>query len=74
MFPQPEDPKGDPQKWSEEEMRLWLNNVSWIYLSTSPAYESGSDELPKRNLQSTGKETREELLARIAANVRAPRV
>jgi hypothetical protein len=28
MFPQVEDPKGDPQKWSEEEMRAWLNNVS----------------------------------------------
>ena len=27
MFPQTEDPKGDPQKWSEEEMRQWLNNV-----------------------------------------------
>jgi hypothetical protein len=27
MFPQTEDPKGDPQKWSEEEMRAWLNNV-----------------------------------------------
>jgi hypothetical protein len=28
MFPQTEDPKGDHQKWSEEEMRAWLNNVS----------------------------------------------
>jgi hypothetical protein len=27
MFPQGEDPKGDPQKWSEEDMRRWLNNV-----------------------------------------------
>lgn len=27
MFPQTEDPKGDPSKWSVEEMRLWLNNV-----------------------------------------------
>ncbi|KAM0701091.1 hypothetical protein Q7P35_011452 [Cladosporium inversicolor] len=53
MFPQLQDPKGDPQKWTDEEMRVWLNN---------------------RNLQCTGKETREELLARIEANKRAPTV
>jgi len=33
IFPQAEDPKGDPQKWSEEEMRRWLRNVSLIELS-----------------------------------------
>jgi hypothetical protein len=27
MFPQLQDPKGDPQKWTEEEMRQWLNSV-----------------------------------------------
>lgn len=27
MFPQPEDPKGDPQNWTEEQMRQWLKNV-----------------------------------------------
>jgi len=27
IFPQPEDPKGDPQKWTEEEMRRWLRHV-----------------------------------------------
>ena len=27
MFPQLQDPKGDPQKWTDEEMRVWLNNV-----------------------------------------------
>ncbi|KAM0721679.1 hypothetical protein Q7P37_002604 [Cladosporium fusiforme] len=52
MFPQREDPRGDPQTWSEEDLRLWLNS---------------------RDLQCTGKETREELLARVEANMRAPR-
>lgn len=27
MFPQREDPKGDPQTWSEEDLRHWLNSV-----------------------------------------------
>jgi len=27
IFPQADDPKGDPQKWTEEEMRRWLRNV-----------------------------------------------
>ena len=38
MFPQTEDPKGDPQKWSEEEMRAWLNNVR-LNLSHEKEYE-----------------------------------
>lgn len=28
MFPQQEEPKGDPRNWSEEDMRRWLDNVS----------------------------------------------
>ena len=74
MFPQSEDPKGDPQKWTEAEMRQWLNNVglrlllgvlfnAWLFAKL----------LLQSNLQSTGKETREELLARVEANMRAPR-
>jgi hypothetical protein len=38
MFPQTEDPKGDPQKWSEDEMRAWLNNVR-LNLSYEKEYE-----------------------------------
>lgn len=29
MFPQQEEPKGDPRNWSEEDMRRWLDNVSF---------------------------------------------
>lgn len=28
MFPQAEDPKGEPEKWTDEEMRRWLRSVS----------------------------------------------
>lgn len=28
MFPAAEDPKGNPENWSEEEMMRWLKNVS----------------------------------------------
>jgi hypothetical protein len=27
LFPQLQDPKGNPEKWTDEEMRFWLNNV-----------------------------------------------
>ncbi|KIW01629.1 hypothetical protein, variant [Verruconis gallopava] len=27
MFPKEPDPKGDPETWSLEELRRWLNNV-----------------------------------------------
>lgn len=27
MFPAQEDPKGDPEKWTDDEMRRWLNAV-----------------------------------------------
>lgn len=33
LFPAAEDPKGDPENWSEVEMERWLNNV--IKLSRS---------------------------------------
>ncbi|QIX00103.1 hypothetical protein AMS68_005620 [Peltaster fructicola] len=26
MFPQAEDPKGEPEKWTDEEMRRWLRS------------------------------------------------
>ncbi|KAK3642803.1 hypothetical protein LTR56_010629 [Elasticomyces elasticus] len=53
MFPQAADPKGEPETWSEEDMKRWLNS---------------------RNLMAGSTATREELLARVKANMRAPRV
>jgi len=32
MFPQLQDPKGNPEKWTDEEMRFWLNNVCSLQL------------------------------------------
>ncbi len=28
MFPQAADPKGDPENWTEEDMKRWLDSVS----------------------------------------------
>ena len=28
MFPKQDDPKGDPEKWTEDEMKRWLIAVS----------------------------------------------
>ncbi len=28
LFPKQADPKGDPEKWTEDEMKRWLNAVS----------------------------------------------
>ncbi|KAH9844499.1 ORF (Precursor) [Teratosphaeria destructans] len=53
LFPKEEDPKGEPETWSEDEMRRWLNS---------------------RNLMAGSTATREDLLARVRANMRAPRV
>ncbi|KAK5113858.1 hypothetical protein LTR85_010391 [Meristemomyces frigidus] len=53
MFPQQEDPKGEPETWSEDDMKRWLN---------------------ARNLMAGNTATREELIARVKANMRAPRV
>ncbi|KAK3648633.1 hypothetical protein LTR22_013267 [Elasticomyces elasticus] len=30
MFPQAADPKGEPETWSEEDMKRWLNSVRWV--------------------------------------------
>ncbi|KAK0864305.1 hypothetical protein LTR57_007898 [Friedmanniomyces endolithicus] len=53
MFPQAADPKGEPENWTEEDMKRWLDS---------------------RNLMAGSTATREELLARVKANMRAPRV
>ncbi|KAK3715707.1 hypothetical protein LTR37_006932 [Vermiconidia calcicola] len=52
MFPKPEDPKGEPENWTEDEMKRWLN---------------------ARNLMAGSSATKEELLARVKANMRAPK-
>ncbi|KAH6611411.1 hypothetical protein Trco_001431 [Trichoderma cornu-damae] len=51
MFPAQEDPKGDPETWTREEMRRWL---------------------AARNLFPHKSDTREQLLARVLANMRHP--
>ncbi|THY20322.1 hypothetical protein D6D01_06803 [Aureobasidium pullulans] len=51
IFPQQADPTGEPENWTEEEMRRWLNS---------------------RNLMASSSSTKEELLARVKANMRAP--
>ncbi len=28
MFPQAADPKGEPENWTEEDMKRWLDSVS----------------------------------------------
>ncbi|KAL7945437.1 hypothetical protein V8C42DRAFT_323158 [Trichoderma barbatum] len=53
MFPSQEDPKGDPETWTREELRRWL---------------------AARNLFPQKSDTREELLARVLANMRHPRI
>lgn len=30
MFPKEEDPKGEPETWTDEQMKRWLNNVSQV--------------------------------------------
>jgi hypothetical protein len=35
MFPKEPDPKGEPENWSEDEMRRWLNAVSMLSEATT---------------------------------------
>ncbi|KAH8664046.1 hypothetical protein BX600DRAFT_289982 [Xylariales sp. PMI_506] len=49
MFPAAEDPKGNPESWTREEMRRWL---------------------AARNLHPQDRDTREQLLERVKANMR----
>lgn len=67
MFPKAEDPKGDPEHWTDEEMRRWLRAVGRFELQLDRELTA-----QQRSLQPTGKETRDELLTRIKANLRAP--
>ncbi|CCD53488.1 hypothetical protein ACHAQE_001210 [Botrytis cinerea] len=52
MFPKEEDPTGDPETWSREELRRWL---------------------AARDLHPQHKDTKEQLLERVKANLRVPR-
>lgn len=69
MFPKAEDPKGEPEHWTDEEMKRWLRAVRRINNSVFDLLAN----VPQRNLVPTGKESRDELLTRIKANMRAPR-
>ncbi|KAI4796024.1 hypothetical protein E4T44_12203 [Aureobasidium sp. EXF-8845] len=51
IFPQQPDPTGEPENWTHEELKRWLN---------------------RRNLMASSTSTKEELLARVKANMRAP--
>lgn len=31
MFPKLEDPKGEPENWTEDEMKRWLDNARKLY-------------------------------------------
>ncbi|TKA61139.1 hypothetical protein B0A49_04681 [Cryomyces minteri] len=53
VFPRAGDPVGDPESWTDDELRRWLEARKLYPGSTS---------------------TREELMARVEANMRAPRV
>ncbi|KAF2429828.1 hypothetical protein EJ08DRAFT_634599 [Tothia fuscella] len=39
MFPKEADPRGDPENWSQEELRRWLNNRSLLPSSTATRAE-----------------------------------
>lgn len=70
MFPKQEDPKGEPEEWSENEMRRWLNAVCNSVLPELPSTPLIHFQ---RSLFPGDTATREELLARVKANMRAPR-
>ncbi|KAH8598119.1 hypothetical protein B0O99DRAFT_507118, partial [Bisporella sp. PMI_857] len=52
IFPKEQDPTGEPEMWTREEMRRWL---------------------AARNLHPNSKDSREQLLERVKANMRVPR-
>ena len=85
MFPKENDPSGgrllfspfsdfadsvnsDPETWTREELRRWLATVSQGLSS-----EDSTDSIPQRNLHPNSKDTKEELLERVKANMRVPR-
>lgn len=71
MFPSEPDPKGNPEGWTQEELRRWLAAVS------QPASEGGGHDflltICQRNLFPSPHDTREQLLERVNANMRISR-
>jgi len=43
IFPQEPDPKGDPETWTQEELRRWLNNRRLL-----PSSSATKEELLRR--------------------------
>lgn len=67
MFPKQAEPTGEPENWTEDEMKRWLNNVR-----SSLKKHAQILIRKQRNLMAGSTATREELLARVKANMRAP--
>jgi hypothetical protein len=68
MFPQEQDPKGDPETWSREELRRWLAAVCCPIL-----WHCLDADRWQRNLYPQDSDSREQLLERVRANMRIPR-
>lgn len=72
MFPSGDDPKGDPETWTHEELRRWLAAVSRHFV----AFGITSAKIfiiIQRDLHPQAGDTREQLLERVKANLRIPR-
>lgn len=70
MFPAGEDPKGDPETWTQEELRRWLAAVSRPFVALGRTFAEPSVQ---RDLHPQASDTREQLLERVKANLRIPR-
>lgn len=68
---------GDPEFWTEEELRRWLRMVSSCFRNPCVFTHQGVIGLPvsvvQRGLQPDKKATREELIERVKANLRPGR-
>ena len=69
IFPSATDPKGDPQDWTEEQMKAWLNKVS---LGQSCKLDGRLTGTAQRKLMAGSSATREELIAMVKAHMNAP--
>ena len=72
MFPGQSDPTGDPESWTQDELRRWLAAVR-SPLSFEDSVCQLSLTLAQRNLHPQNSDTREQLLERVKANMRIPR-
>lgn len=70
MFPPAEDPKGEPETWTREEMRRWLAAVCIPSVSRP---QISLIDCAQRDLHPQDSDTREQLLERVKANLRIPR-